>query len=115
MIASVSGIVAAVGTEAAVVEVGGVGLSVQCTPATLATLRPGESVRLATAMVVREDSLTLFGFVTDDERVVFDILQSVSGVGPKLAQAVTRGPLRRHATREAEGPTAGGNSHPRCR
>ena len=88
MIASVAGTVAAVGVETAVVEVGGVGLAVHCTPTTLATLRPGEAVRLATAMVVREDSLTLFGFTSDDERVVFDILQSVSGVGPKLAQAV---------------------------
>jgi Holliday junction DNA helicase RuvA len=88
MIASVAGTVVALGPESAVVEVGGVGLSVQCTPATLATLRPGEPARLATALVVREDSLTLFGFATDDERVVFDVLQSVSGVGPKLAQAV---------------------------
>jgi holliday junction DNA helicase RuvA len=88
VIASVAGTVTAVGAETAVVEVGGVGLAVHCTPSTLATLRPGEPVRLATAMVVREDSLTLFGFATDDERVVFDILQSVSGVGPKLAQAV---------------------------
>ena len=88
MIASVSGVVASVGTDTAVVEVGGVGLAVHCTPTTIATLRPGESVRLATALVVREDSMTLFGFASDDERVVFDILQSVSGVGPKLAQAV---------------------------
>ena len=88
MIASVSGKVAAVTGEAAVVEVGGVGLSVQCTPTTLANLRPGIETRLATSLVVREDSLTLFGFATDDERAVFDILQRVSGVGPKLAQAV---------------------------
>jgi holliday junction DNA helicase RuvA len=88
VIASITGTVAAVGAEAAVVEVGGVGLAVHCTPSTLATLRPGETIRLATAMVVREDSLTLFGFASDDERIVFDILQSVSGVGPKLAQAV---------------------------
>jgi len=88
MISSVSGTVAVVMTDAAVVEVGGVGLAVQCTPSTLASLRPGESVRLATALVVREDSLTLFGFASDDERAVFETLQSVSGVGPKLAQAV---------------------------
>jgi holliday junction DNA helicase RuvA len=88
MIASVAGVISAVGAETVVIEVGGVGLAVHCTPATIATLRPGEPVRLATAMVVREDSLTLFGFASDDERVVFDILQSVSGVGPKLAQAV---------------------------
>ena len=88
MIASVSGRVAAVNGEIAVVEVGGVGLAVQCTPSTLATLRPGVETRLATSLVVREDSLTLFGFASDDERAVFDTLQSVTGVGPKLAQAV---------------------------
>jgi Holliday junction DNA helicase RuvA len=54
----------------------------------LAGLRVGESARLATSLVVREDSLTLFGFAVDDERSVFDILQSVTGVGPRLAQAV---------------------------
>lgn len=88
MIASVSGRVAALTTESAVVEVGGVGLAVQCTPNTIAGLRVGDEARLATSLVVREDSLTLFGFASDDERVVFDILQSVTGVGPKLAQAV---------------------------
>jgi Holliday junction DNA helicase RuvA len=88
VIAGVSGPVAAVGAESAVVEVGGIGVAVQCTPATLATLRPGEQVRLATSLVVREDSLTLFGFLTEDERGVFEILQSVTGVGPRLAQAV---------------------------
>ena len=88
MIASVSGRVAAVGADAAVVEVGGIGLAVQCTPATLASLRPGMTAELSTSLVVREDSLTLFGFASADERAVFEVLQSVSGVGPKLAQAV---------------------------
>jgi holliday junction DNA helicase RuvA len=88
MIASITGTVAAISADVAVVEVGGVGLAVQCTPATLASLRPGEHVQLATALVVREESLTLFGFASDDERVVFETLQSVAGVGPKLAQAV---------------------------
>jgi holliday junction DNA helicase RuvA len=88
MISSVSGQVAAVGPESAVVEVSGIGLAVQCTPTTLASLRVGEPARLATSLVVREDSLTLFGFATDDERVVFDTLQGVSGVGPRIAQAV---------------------------
>lgn len=88
MIASVSGQVAAVSGETVVVEVGGVGLAVQCTPTTVASLRPGMPARLATTLVVREDSLTLFGFATDDERVVFEVLQSVTGVGPRLAQAV---------------------------
>jgi Holliday junction DNA helicase RuvA len=88
VIASVAGTVLAVSGEAAVVEVGGVGLAVQCTPSTLATLRPGQPARMATSLVVREDSLTLFGFGSDDERAVFEILQSVTGVGPRLAQAV---------------------------
>jgi holliday junction DNA helicase RuvA len=88
VIASLAGTVRAVTGESAVVEVGGIGVAVQCTPATLATLRPGQQARLATSLVVREDSLTLFGFATDDERAVFEVLQSVSGVGPRLAQAV---------------------------
>jgi Holliday junction DNA helicase RuvA len=88
MIATISGTVAAVSHEGAVIEVCGIGIAVQCTPATLGTLRAGERARLATSLVVREDSLTLFGFATDDERLVFDTLQGVTGVGPKLAQAV---------------------------
>jgi Holliday junction DNA helicase RuvA len=88
MIASVAGTVIAINGEAAVVEVGGVGIAVQCTPATLATLRTGSEARLATTLVVREDSLTLFGFTTDDERGIFETLQGVTGVGPRLAQAV---------------------------
>ena len=88
MIASVNGQVAAVTGEAAIVEVGGIGIAVMCTPTTLASIRPGQQTRLATSLVVREDSLTLFGFNSDDERAVFDILQSVTGVGPRLAQAV---------------------------
>jgi Holliday junction DNA helicase RuvA len=70
------------------VEVGGVGLSVHCTPATLAGLRLGENARLATSLVVREDSLTLYGFAEDDEKHLFELLQTASGVGPRLAQAV---------------------------
>ena len=88
MIASVHGTVAAVGPDGAVVEVGGVGLAVHCTPGTLARLRVGESARLSTSLVVREDSLTLYGFADDDERSLFELLQTASGVGPRLAQAV---------------------------
>jgi len=88
VIASVTGRVGAVSGDVAVIEVGGVGLAVHLTPATAADLRIGTDTRLATALVVREDSLTLFGFASDDERIVFDLLQSVAGVGPKLAQAV---------------------------
>ncbi|MDK1473419.1 Holliday junction branch migration protein RuvA [Streptomyces sp. 549] len=88
MIAFVSGPVAALAPDSAVVEVGGIGMSVQCTPGTLAALRLGEPARLATALVVREDSLTLYGFADDDERQVFQLLQTASGVGPRLAQAM---------------------------
>ena len=88
MISSVRGPVTAVAPDAAVVEVGGVGLFVQCTPSTLARLRVGETTRLATSLVVREDSLTLYGFSDEDERAVFELLQTASGVGPRLAQAM---------------------------
>ncbi len=88
MIASVSGRVAAVGPDTAVVEVGGVGLQVQCTPDTLARLRVGQPATLATALVVREDSLTLYGFADTAERVLFELLQTASGVGPRLAQSI---------------------------
>jgi holliday junction DNA helicase RuvA len=88
MIASVRGRVAAVSPDGAVVEVGGVGLAVHCTPGTLAGLRLGAEARLATSLVVREDSLTLYGFADDDEKHLFELLQTASGVGPRLAQAV---------------------------
>ncbi|MEV0588967.1 Holliday junction branch migration protein RuvA [Nonomuraea sp. NPDC050310] len=88
MIASVRGTVTAAGPDGAVIEVGGVGVLVHCTPGTLATLRVGEQARLATSLVVREESLTLFGFADEDERVVFEMLQTASGVGPKLALAM---------------------------
>lgn len=88
MIAFVAGRVAAITPTGAVVEVGGVGMEVQCAPATLARLRVGEVARLPTSLVVREDSLTLFGFSDDDERTVFELLQTASGVGPRLAQAM---------------------------
>lgn len=87
MISSVRGEVLAIGLDHAVVEVGGVGLAVQATPTTLAGLRRGERSRLATALVVREDSLTLFGFAADDERELFGLLQRVSGIGPRTALA----------------------------
>jgi len=88
VIAFVSGPVAAVGPGSAVIDVGGVGMAVQCTPDTLARLVVGEPARLATSMVVREDSLTLYGFADDDERQTFELLQTASGVGPRLAQAM---------------------------
>jgi holliday junction DNA helicase RuvA len=88
MIAFVRGEVAAVTLTSAVLEVGGVGLELICTPQTLATLRPGQTATLPTSMVVREDSLTLFGFVDEDEKQVFELVQTASRVGPKLAQAM---------------------------
>jgi Holliday junction DNA helicase RuvA len=88
MIAFVRGRVAEVGLSSAVLEVGGVGLELQCTPDTIAGLRPGTEATLPTSMVVREDSLTLFGFADDDEKQMFELVQTASGVGPKLAQAM---------------------------
>ncbi|TRV74127.1 Holliday junction branch migration protein RuvA [Streptomyces sp. 130] len=88
MIAFVSGPVAALAPTTAVIEVGGIGMAVQCAPGTLAALRVGQEARLATSLVVREDSLTLYGFADDDERQVFELLQTASGVGPRLAQAM---------------------------
>jgi len=88
MIAFVRGRVAAVGLTSAVLEVGGVGLELHCTPDTLADLRTGAEATLPTSMVVREDSLTLFGFADEDEKQMFELVQTASGVGPKLAQAM---------------------------
>lgn len=88
MIASVRGTVAAVALDHAVIDVGGVGLAVRATPGTLATLRRGAEASLATTLVVREESLTLFGFASVDAKDLFELVQSVSGVGPKIALAL---------------------------
>ena len=88
MIAFVRGTVADVSLTSAVVEVGGVGLELNCTPNTLARLRTGSEAMLPTSMIVREDSMTLFGFLDDDEKSLFEMLLTASGVGPKLAQAM---------------------------
>jgi len=88
MIAFVRGEVAEVTLSSAVLAVGGVGLELMCTPGTLATLRVGHQATLPTSMVVREESLTLFGFLDDDEKAIFELVQTASGVGPKLAQAM---------------------------
>jgi Holliday junction DNA helicase RuvA len=104
VIAFVRGTVAQVGLSSAVVDVGGVGIELNCTPGTLATLREGTTATLPTSLVVREDSLTVFGFLDEDERSVFEMLQTASGVGPKVAQAMlaVHGPddLRRAVTTE---------------
>ncbi|HEV7979344.1 Holliday junction branch migration protein RuvA [Amycolatopsis sp.] len=87
MISSVRGEVLSIGLDHVVVEVGGVGLAVQATPSTLATLRRGTEVRLHTSLIVREDSLTLFGFADVDARELFGLLLTVSGIGPRIAMA----------------------------
>jgi len=88
MIAFVRGTVAAVGLTSVVLEVGGVGLELHCTPNTIAELSRGTEAMVPTSMVVREDSLTLFGFADEDEKQMFELVQTASGVGPKLAQAM---------------------------
>ena len=88
MIAHLEGVVSEVAPDGAVIDVGGVGLLVQCTPGTLAGLRAGERARVATSLVVREDALTLYGFASADERATFELVQTASGVGPRLALAM---------------------------
>jgi holliday junction DNA helicase RuvA len=87
MIASMSGRVLSVGPTSAVVEVGGLGVLALCSPDLVANLRVGERTTLATSLIVREESLTLYGFASNDEREFFELLLTASGVGPKLAQA----------------------------
>lgn len=87
MIASLRGRCLTVSGAEVVVEVGGVGLLVTCTASALAGVRVGEETLMSTALVVREDGWTLFGFADDDERSLFQSLQSVTGVGPKMAAA----------------------------
>ena len=88
MIASVRGAVQHVGLDRVVVEVGGVGMLLHTTPATASALRPGVEAQLATTLVVREDSLTLYGFGSEQERDIFEQVQTVSGVGPRIALAM---------------------------
>ncbi|AYF76661.1 Holliday junction branch migration protein RuvA [Nocardia yunnanensis] len=88
MIASVRGEVLEIGLDHVVIEAAGVGYRLNATPATLAGLTRGEDARLYTTMIVREDSMTLFGFADTEAKELFSLLQTVSGVGPKLAMAV---------------------------
>ncbi|MEI6867011.1 MAG: Holliday junction branch migration protein RuvA [Actinomycetes bacterium] len=87
MIATLSGHVKVVTTNSAVIEVGGVGLLVNLTPRFAATLDLGAHVTLHTSLLVREDSLTLFGFENSEAKLLFEILQTVTGIGPKVAQS----------------------------
>ena len=88
MIALLTGTVAAAGANWAVIQAGGFGLKVLCTPATAAGLRPGETATVHTSLVVREDALTLYGFADAAERDCFELAQAASGIGPKIALAV---------------------------
>ena len=105
MIASVRGVVLSAGLDSAVIEVGGVGLLLHTTAATAASLRPGAEAALATMLVVREESLTLYGFAEEQERAVFTLVQTVSGVGPRLALAM----LAIHAPEGIRRAIAGGD------
>lgn len=88
MIAHLTGSVTAVGATFVVLDVNGFGMRAECTPATCASVRLGASATLHTSLVVREDSLTLYGFAEAEERDLFVLVQSASGIGPKIAQAV---------------------------
>jgi len=100
MIASLKGRISDKGTDFAVIEVGGLGYQVYIPSTFLDELRIGESVFLFTYLVVREDSMTLFGFSSSEERDYFNILMGVSGVGPRLA-LVTLSTLNPDAIRRA--------------
>ena len=88
MISLINGVVRSISNDRAVVEVGGVGLSVSMTSNTTSQLNLGAPAQLFTSLVVREDSLTLFGFLDEESRSAFELVQTVSGIGPKVALAI---------------------------
>lgn len=88
MISLVNGIVRSIQAERLIVEVGGVGLTVLVNTTTSSNLTMGSQIQLFTSLIVREDSLTLFGFLHERERSLFELLQTVSGIGPKVALAI---------------------------
>jgi Holliday junction DNA helicase RuvA len=88
MISLLSGTVRSIHSDRLVVEVGGFGLSVLVTPTTATQVSLGSQIQLFTSLVVREDSLTLFGFVNEESRSLFELVQTVSGIGPKVALSI---------------------------
>ena len=88
MIASLYGRIRSLQSDRAIIDVGGVGLAVILTPATSARLSVGNDAQLFTSLVVREDALTLYGFFDEESRVAFDLVQTVSGIGPKVAMSI---------------------------
>ncbi len=89
MIASVEGLVAAIAADSLVVEVGGIGYRVNAAPAVIAIATPGTKIKLYTYHLVREDLQALYGFRSPEELGFFNLLLSVTGVGPKVALAIT--------------------------
>ena len=105
MIASVRGEVLDIALDHVVIEAAGVGYKVMATPSTLATLHRGDEARLITAMIVREDSMTLYGFSDADARNLFLTLLAVSGIGPSIALgalAMYDGPTLRRAIADGD-------------
>ena len=88
MISLVNGVVRSISLDKVIVEVGGVGLSLAVTQKTSAQLNIGVQVQLFTTLVVREDALTLYGFLEDGDRALFELVQTVSGIGPKVALSI---------------------------
>jgi Holliday junction DNA helicase RuvA len=88
MISLLSGTVRSINSDRIVVEVGGFGLTVLVTPATTTQVTLGSQIQLFTSLVVREDSLTLFGFINEESRALFELVQTVSGIGPKVALSI---------------------------
>jgi len=88
MISLLNGTVRSIQSDRLVVEVGGFGLSVLVTPLTTTQVTLGSQVQLFTSLVVREDSLTLFGFINEESRTLFELVQTVSGIGPKVALSI---------------------------
>jgi Holliday junction DNA helicase RuvA len=88
MISSLTGTVRSLSSDRAIVEVGGVGLSLVLTPSTTGQITLGSQQQFFTSLVVREDSLTLYGFLTDEAKGLFELVQTVSGIGPKVAMSI---------------------------
>lgn len=105
MISSLTGTVTHLGLDNAVIDVNGFGMLVHLNARTASKLRLGESATITTTLIVREDSMTLYGFADAAEREVFDIMLSVSGIGPRIALAV----LSVHTAAEVERAVATGD------
>jgi Holliday junction DNA helicase RuvA len=88
MISLLTGTIRSLTSDRAIVEVGGVGLIVVVTPSTSAQITLGSQQQFFTSLVVREDSLTLYGFLTDEAKGLFELVQTVSGIGPKVAMSI---------------------------